>query len=89
MVKFAYNNTNNARTGHMPFKLNYGYHFWVSYEKNINLCSKSNLEDKLLAKLQEMIIICQNNLHCIENFKSKSIIKMLSLEAMSPTIKFC
>ncbi len=36
MAKFAYNNANNASTGHMPFKLNYGYHPQASYEEDVN-----------------------------------------------------
>ena len=27
MAEFAYNNAKNVSTGHMLFKLNYGYHF--------------------------------------------------------------
>ena len=51
MAEFAYNNAKNTSTGHTPFKLNCGYHSWVSYEKNINPRSKSKLTDELLAEL--------------------------------------
>ncbi len=33
IVEFAYNNTKNASTGHIPFDLNCGYHSWISYKK--------------------------------------------------------
>ncbi len=52
MAKFAYNNTKNVSTGHTPFKLNYGYHFHVSYKENIELYySKSKSADKLSTEL--------------------------------------
>ena len=62
MAKFAYNNAKNASTGHTPFELNYGYHLWMPYEKNIDLRSKSK-SAKLLAKLQKLMTVCHENLH--------------------------
>ncbi len=47
MVKFIYNNTKNTSTGYTPFKLHYGYYPCVSYEKDIDLCSKSKSVDQL------------------------------------------
>ena len=41
MAKFAYNNTKNASFCHTLFELNYGYHSWISYKKDVNLSSKS------------------------------------------------
>ena len=63
MAKFIYNNANNVSIGHTIFKLNYGYHTQVLYKEDIDRCSKSKLADKLLAKLQELMIICQENLY--------------------------
>ena len=63
MAEFAYNNAKNASTGHTPFELNCGYHFRVSYEEDINPRSKSKLADELLAELQELMTVCQENLH--------------------------
>ena len=51
IAEFAYNNAKNASTGHMPFKLNCGYHPCVSFEKNTNPCSRSKTADELLAEL--------------------------------------
>ena len=37
MAKFAYNNTKNASTSYIIFKLNYGYYLCVFYKKNLDL----------------------------------------------------
>ena len=63
MVKFAYNNAKNASTGHIPFELNCGYYLWMLYEKKVDFRSKSKSADKLLAKLRELMIVCQENFH--------------------------
>ena len=39
MVEFVYNNAKNASTGYTSFKINCGYHPWISYEKDFNLRS--------------------------------------------------
>ncbi len=36
MAEFVYNNAKNASTGHMPFKLNYGYHPRASYKEDVD-----------------------------------------------------
>ena len=58
MAEFAYNNAKNASTCHTPFELNYGYHPWMSYEDDVNPCSKSKSADKLSAELRELMIVC-------------------------------
>ena len=63
MAEFAYNNAKNASTGHTPFELNCGYHSYVSFEENTNPRSRSKIADELLAKLQELMTVCQENLH--------------------------
>ena len=63
MVEFAYNNAKNSSTGHTPFELNCGYHFCVSFEKNTDPHSQSKSVDELLAKLQDLMNVCQENLH--------------------------
>ena len=68
MAKFAYNNAKNASTDHAPFKLNYGYHLWVSYEEDIDPRSKSKSADELSAELQELMNICQENLYHAQKF---------------------
>ena len=63
MTEFAYNNAKNASIGHMPFKLNCGYHPPVSFEKDTNPCFQSKTANKLLVELQELMTIYQENLH--------------------------
>ena len=58
MAEFAYNNTKNASPSHTSFKLNYDYHSWMFYKKKVNLCSKAKSADKLLAKLEELMVFC-------------------------------
>ena len=41
IAEFAYNNNKNASTGHTLFKLKYGYHPRMSYEKDVKPRSKS------------------------------------------------
>ena len=64
MTKFAYNNTKNASTYYILFKLNYGYHPRVLFVEDVNSCSKSRFADKLAEDLRELIeVYCQNQLH--------------------------
>ena len=72
MAKFAYNNTKNVSTGHTPFELNYGYHLWVSYKKDIDSRSKSKSVDELLAKLQELIPVCRKNLYHAQELQKQA-----------------
>ncbi len=64
MAEFAYNNAKNASTGHTPFKFNYGYHFRVSFQEDVNPRLRSRSAKKLAQELRELIeICCQNLLH--------------------------
>ena len=40
IAEFTYHNNKNISTGCTPFEFNCKYHFCVSYEKDLNLCSK-------------------------------------------------
>ena len=71
MAKFAYNNAKNASTGSTLFKLTYGYHPRMSYEKKVNSRSKSKSADKLSAKLRELIIVCWENLHYAQELQKR------------------
>ncbi len=64
MAEFAYNNIKNISTGHIPFKLNYGYYPRVFFEEDVDLRSKSRSANELAEKLRELIeVCCQNPLH--------------------------
>lgn len=62
MTKFIYNNTKNAITSHILFKLKYDYQPCGIFENKTNLHLKSHLANKLARKLEEQIIIYQENL---------------------------
>ena len=63
MAEFAYNNAKNASHGYTPFELNCGYHLCVFYEEDFDSRSKSRTAEELSSELQELITICQQNLH--------------------------
>ena len=65
IAEFAYNNAKNASTGYTLFEFNCGYHLHVSYKKEeiLNLRSKSKTAEELSSELQELMIVCQQNLH--------------------------
>lgn len=63
MAKFAYNNAKITSTGHIPFKLNYGYYLWISYKEEVNPHSKSKSANELLTELRELIIVYCKNLY--------------------------
>ena len=65
MAEFAYNNIKNASTGYTLFELNCGYHPCVFYKKEeiLNSRSKSKTAEELFSKLQELMIIYQQNLY--------------------------
>lgn len=65
MVKFTNNNAKNASTSYTLFELNYGYHPYIFYKKNISFCSNLKLVDVLLTKPQELITMYKKNLYNI------------------------
>ena len=62
MAEFAYNNAKNASTGHTLFELNYGFHPQVSFENDVNPCSRSRSANELAKELRKLMEICQQNL---------------------------
>ncbi len=62
MAEFAYNNVKNASIGHTPFELNYGYHPRVSFEEDVDFCSRSRSANKLAKELRELMKVCRQNL---------------------------
>ncbi len=64
MAEFTYNNAKNASTGHTSFELNCGYHPRVSFEEDVDPCSRSRSANKLVEELRELMeVCCQNLLH--------------------------
>ncbi len=62
MTDFTYNNTKNARIGHISFELHYRFHFQVLFEKDVNPYFRSHSINKLAKELKKLIKICYQNL---------------------------
>ena len=61
MAEFIYNNSKNTSTGHMPFKLYYGYYPRILYKEKVNPHSKFKSADELSEELRKlMIVYCEN-----------------------------
>ena len=50
MAEFPWNNAKNASTGYTSFELNCGYHPRVSYDEDLNPCSKSRTAEKTILR---------------------------------------
>ena len=72
MAEFAYNNTKNASTDHNLFELNYGYYSIVSFEKNVDPCSRSCSSNKLVKELRELMKICCQNFLQAQELQKKA-----------------
>ena len=72
MAEFAYNNTKNAGTSHTPFKLNCGYYPKVSFEEDVDLCSRSCSANKRAKELRKLIEVCCQNLFHAPELKKRA-----------------
>ena len=50
-MEFVYNNIKNANIDYMFFELNYRYHPWVCYKKDLDLHSNLKIAEKLFFKI--------------------------------------
>ena len=71
MAEFAYNNAKNASTGFTLFELNCRYHPRVSYEEDLDPRSKSRTAEELSSELQELMTVCQQNLHHAQKLQKR------------------
>ncbi len=55
MAEFVYNNAKNTSTGHISFKLNYGYHPKVSFKDDVDPLLKSRSTNELAKELRELM----------------------------------
>ena len=62
IAEFAYNNAKNISTNYTPFELNCSFHLRVSYEKDVDLRSRSKTADQLATELQTLMSVCRENL---------------------------
>lgn len=67
--------------GYISFKLNCDYYLWMLYKDNIDPRSKSKFADKVSAKLRELIIVCQKNLHCAQKRQKRTYNKSIKLKS--------
>lgn len=88
MAKSAYNNTINANTDQILYKFNRNYYSQILFENNNDFYTKFNLIKKMPKVLKNLMIICQQNLHQVQNIKNKQIVKYLSLAAIYQASKF-
>ena len=72
MAEFAYNNAKNTNTDYISFELNCRYHPRVSYEKYLNFHSKARTEEELYSELQELMTVCQQNLHHAQELQNQA-----------------
>ena len=84
MAEFAYNNAKNASSGHTLFELNCGYHPRMSYEEDVKPRSKSKSADELSAKLRELMIVCQKNLHHAQELQKRAHNKGVKSRSYAP-----
>ena len=84
IAEFAYNNAKNASTGFTPFKLNCGYHPQVSYEEDLDPRSKSRTMKELSSELQELITVCQQNLHHAQELQKRAHDKDVKPQSYAP-----
>ena len=84
IAEFAYNNAKNASTGYTPFELNCGYHPRVSYKEDLDLCSKSRTVEELSSELQELMTVCQQNLHHPQELQKQAHDKGVTPQSYAP-----
>ena len=84
MVVSVYKNAKNASNGHLPFKLNCGYHHWMLYKEKVDSRSKSKSADKLSAKLKELMIVCRENVHHAQEIQKRAHYKGVKSRNYAP-----
>ena len=84
MAEFVYNNSKNASTGHISFKLNYGYHFRMLYEEKVDPRSQSKSADKLSEQLRELMVVCHENLYHAQELQKQAHDKGVKPRSYAP-----
>ena len=87
MAEFAYNNAKHASTGYTLFKLNCGYHLCVSYEENVNLCSRSKAADELTKELRNLLATYRKNLQHAQELQKRAHNKGTKARSYAPDEK--
>ena len=84
MAGFAYNNTKNANTGYMLFKLICGYYPRMSYEEDVDSYSQSKSADKLSTELRELMIVFRENLFHAQELQKQAHNKRVKPQSYIP-----
>ena len=84
MMEFIYNNAKNASTGHTSFELNCGYYPRVFYKEDLDPRSKSKIAKELSSKLQNLMAICQQNLHYAQELQKQAHNKGVKPRSYAP-----
>ena len=62
IAEFTYNNLKNDSIRYIFFELNYKYYLYISYKKNVNLCSRFKVGDNITKRLRDLIVVYRKNL---------------------------
>ena len=62
IAKFAYNNAKYASMRYTSFELNCRYYPYVSYEEDVDPCSRSKAADELTEELKKLMATYKENL---------------------------
>ena len=84
MAEFAYNHAKNASTRFMLFELNCGYHPRVSYKEDLDPRSKSKTTEELSSELRELMTMCQQNIHNIQELQKQAHNKAVKPRSYAP-----
>ena len=72
MAEFTYNNAKNASTGHTLLELNCKYHPRVFYKEDLDPRSKSKTAEEPSSKLRNLMAVCQQNLHYVQELQKQA-----------------
>ena len=84
MAEFAYNNSKNNSTGHTLFELNCSYHPRTSYEEEFDPRSQSKSADELAEELRDLMIVCCENLHHVQELQKRAYDKGVKPRSYAP-----
>ncbi len=87
MAEFAQNNTKNASTGHISFKLNCGYHSRVYFEEDVDPRLRSRSANKLVEELRELIEVWYQNLLYAQELLKRAHDKGVKTRSYAPSEK--
>lgn len=72
MADLTYKKAKNISINHILFKLNYIFHPWVLFKKNINLYYKSHIANNQVIKLMKEIQFCYKNLIYMQKLQKRA-----------------